>query len=68
MACGPRCFRCRYEMPSGPVDVVCFVLRMASTVMAVLKGGGRLWFSVVLCRRRRMFLSACLGVSLHVVE
>ena len=40
MACGPRCLRCMYDMPSAPVLVVFFVRLMASRVMRVVKGGG----------------------------
>jgi len=35
-----RCFRCRYEMPSGPVVEVCLVRSIADLVMFGVKGGG----------------------------
>ena len=47
MACGPKCFRCKYEIPSGPVEDVFFVLRMASAVMVGVKGGGMFLSSVI---------------------
>ena len=39
MACGPRCFRWKSDIPSGPAELLCFVLRMASTVMTSVDGG-----------------------------
>ena len=67
MACGPRCFRCKYEMPSGPVLVVFFVRWMASRVICVVKSGG--WRSSVCraCRRRSITLSSCLWGSLLIL-
>ena len=38
-ACGPRCFRCLLDMPSGPVEEVFFVARIASVTIAGVKGG-----------------------------
>ena len=39
MACGPRCFRCLLEIPSGPVEGVFLVARIASVTIAGVKGG-----------------------------
>ena len=36
MACGPRCFRCKYDKPSEPVEDLFFVLQMACSVMFVV--------------------------------
>ena len=33
MACGPRCFRCKLDMPSGPVLVVFFARLIAAVVI-----------------------------------
>ena len=38
MATGPKCFRCRYDMPSGPVDPVCLAESIAAFVMFGLNG------------------------------
>ena len=50
MAAGPRCFRCRYDTPSGPVDPVDFVLSITVLVMLGGKGrGGLLRGLILLC-------------------
>ena len=49
MATGPRCFKCRYEMPSGPVQEVGFVRSIAALVMLGVIGGGGSVFGR--CRR-----------------
>ena len=56
-ACGPRCFRCLLDMPSGPVEGVFLVARIASVTIAGVKGGDLSVLVHVLCRRRSMFLS-----------
>lgn len=68
MACGPRCLRCRYDIPSGPVEVVFFVRLMASTVMAVVNGAGRFLSSVSVWRRWRIARSSRLCGSLDMFE
>ena len=68
MACGPKCFRCKYEMPSGPVDEVFFVLRIASTVMPVVNGGGRFLSKVREWRCRTIRRSSRLFVSREMLE
>ena len=40
MATNPNCFRCLYEMPSGPIEEVGFVSSIACFVMLRVKGGG----------------------------
>ena len=40
MATGPSCFRCLYEMPSGPTEEVGFVCSIACLVMLGVKGSG----------------------------
>ena len=59
IACGPRCFRCLLDMPSGPVEEVLVVARIASVTIAGVKGRDRsvLVLVHVLCRRRSMYLS-----------
>ena len=42
MATGPRCFKCRYDMPSEPVDPVDFVLSI--TVFGHVGGERKRWF------------------------
>ena len=42
MACGPKCFRCLLEMPSGPVDGVVLHALIALTVSAGVNCVGRL--------------------------
>lgn len=49
MACGPKCLRCWYEMPSGPVAEDDFVPRMAAAVMPGVNGGGMVRSGVSLC-------------------
>ena len=56
-ACGPRRFRCLLDMPSGPVEEVFFVARIASVTIAGVKGGDLSVSVHVLCRRRSMYLS-----------
>ena len=56
-ACGPRCFRCLLDMPSGPVEGVFLVARIASVTIAGVKGGVLGVLVHVLCRRRSMCLS-----------
>ena len=56
-ACGPRCFRCLLDMPSGPEEGVFLVARMASVTIAGVKGGDLSVLVHVLCRRRSMYLS-----------
>ena len=58
MASGPRCLRCLLDMPSGPVEEVFLETRMASVTMYGVKGGVGSFSVHVLCRRRKMFLSA----------
>ena len=43
MACGPRCFRCLLEMPSGPVEEVFLEARMAVWVLSGVNCAGKLW-------------------------
>ena len=57
IACGPRCFRCLLDMPSGPVEGVFLVARIASVTIAEVKGGDLSVLVHVLCRRRSMYLS-----------
>ena len=38
MATGPRCFKCRYDMPSVPVNPVSFVLSITVLVMLGVEG------------------------------
>ena len=57
MPCGPRCFRCKFDIPSGPVEEVFLVARMASMVMAGVKGGGMSLSNGSLCSLRRIFRS-----------
>ena len=56
-ACGPRCFKCLLDMPSGLVEEVLFVARIASVTTAGVKGGDLSVLVHVLCRRRSMCLS-----------
>ena len=50
MATGPRCFKCRYDMPSGPVDPVDLVLSITALVMLEVNGaGGSLRGLILLC-------------------
>ena len=42
MPLGPRCFRWRLEMPSGPVELVFFDLAIALAVSSDVKGQ-KLW-------------------------
>ena len=56
-ACGPRCFRCLLDMPSGPVEEVLGVARIASVTIAGVKGGDIIVLVHVVCRRRSMYLS-----------
>ena len=37
MACGRKCFRCRYDISSRPVDREFFLNPMALAVMSVVK-------------------------------
>ena len=67
IACGPKCFKCLLEMPSGPVEGVVLLCLMAATVSAGVNCSGRsgsvcrecsLWMmerSVCLCGRVEMF-------------
>ena len=60
MATGLSCFRCLYEIPSGPTEEVGFVCSIACLVMLGVKGGGRRFVGVacaVLC------LFSCLRCS-----
>ena len=66
MACGPRCLRCMWDMPSGPVEEVCFVECMASWVMAGVKGGGKVLLLWSVCRFLMISRSSLRGRSLHV--
>jgi hypothetical protein len=66
MACGPRCFRCKLVIPSGPAEGEFLVARMACTVMAGVKGGGMSWSNGRECSLRRILRSCCLCGSLHV--
>ena len=68
MACGPRCFKCLFEIPSGPVEGVFFVARIASVTIAGVKGGVGSCSVHVLCRRRSIFLSIGRVGSLLVFE
>ena len=56
-ACGSRCFRCLLDMPSGPVEGVFLVARIASVTIAGVKGGDLSVLVHVLCRRRSICLS-----------
>ena len=50
MATRPRCFNCRSDMPSGPVDPFCPVLSITVFVMlGVNKGGGSVTSLILLC-------------------
>ena len=40
MACGPKFFRCKLYMPSGPVLVVFFAHLMAAVILCVVNSGG----------------------------
>ena len=66
--CGPKCFKCVYEMPSGPEEEVFLVLRMACSVMSEVKGGSMFLSSVSECNLFRITLSSRLCDSLHIVE
>ena len=68
MACGPRCFRCKYDMPSGPVEDLFLVLRMACSVMFVVKGVSMFVCSFMLCSFLSVTLSSNLFGSLHMLE
>ena len=46
MATGPICFRCLYEMPSGPTEEVGFVCSIACLVMLGVKRSGGSWAKV----------------------
>ena len=61
MATGPRCFKCRYDMPSGPVDPVDFVLSITVLIMLGVKGrGGSLRGLILLCVLSiSMFVRSC---------
>ena len=40
IAIGASCFRCLFEMPSGPTEKVVFVCSIACFVVLEMKGGG----------------------------
>ena len=40
MATGSSCFRCLYELPSGPTEEMGFICYIACFVMLGVKGGG----------------------------
>ena len=67
MACGPRCLSCKLEIPSGPVAEVFFVLRMACSVMVVVKGVGMFGSSVIEWTGLRMARSSYLCGSLQML-
>ena len=61
MATGLCCFRCLYEMPSGPAEEVGFVCYIVRFVMLWVKGGGGHFvgaacvvFCLFYCRRSRV--------------
>ena len=59
IATGPRCFKCRKDIPSEIVDTaVDLVLSIAALVTLGLKGGG--------CSERGTFLLCVLSISLSV--
>ena len=68
MACEPKCFRCKYEMPSGPVEVVFFVLRMAAETIVGVNGGVPRLGVWSLCSARRICLSCVRGGRRLVCE
>ena len=60
MACGPRCFKCLLEMPSGPVEGVVLQDLIASIVLAGVNCRGRLGSVCRECNLCMMVRSACL--------
>lgn len=61
MACGPKCLRCMYEMPSGPVADEFFVRLIAAMVCAGVNIGGSCLSVCILCNRllMRLLLGCC---------
>ena len=39
MACLPKCFKCKYEIPSGSMEEVFLFLQMAAETIVGVKGG-----------------------------
>ena len=60
MACGPRCFKYLFEMPSGPVEGVVLQDLIASIVLAGVNCKGRLGSVCRECSLCMMGRSACL--------
>ena len=48
MACGPRCFKCKLEMPSGTVDLVFLAALIAAMVVCGVNCVGKAVSSVSL--------------------
>jgi len=67
MALWPKCFRCRYDMPSGPVEREFLVDLMALTVISGVKNCALL-SRVRECSLRRIILSCRLLGSLLMLE
>ena len=67
MACGPRCFRWRYDIPSGPVKREFLMFMMD---LAVMSGVKKLMFlsRVIVSCLCRMCLSWSLYGSLLILE
>ena len=68
MATGPNCFRCLYEIPSGPTDEVGIVCSVAFFVMLGLKGAGRSFCGRSLRCALSIFLYSVLCGSLEMDE
>lgn len=56
-ACVPKCFRCKFEVSSGPVEDVFFVLAMALLTICVENGGVMFVFWAMACTRFSVCLS-----------
>ena len=65
----PKCFRCKFEIPSGPVENEFFVLPMATLILWVVNAGVMCVFWEMACRHLSVCLSRlCLSFSQHKVS